>query len=55
MDTGEALSQCLDQVHPGAIYLLHAVSTTNTAILGDWIDGVREKGYDFGVFPVDVN
>lgn len=55
MDKGEALSQCLDQVHPGAIYLLHAVSTTNTAILGDWIDGCREKGYEFGVFPVEAD
>lgn len=53
MDEGEALSQCLDQIHPGAIYLLHAVSTTNTAILGDFIDGAREQGYEFGVFPVE--
>lgn len=53
MDTSEALSATLDQVHPGAVYLLHAVSTTNTAILGDWIDGCRAKGYEFGVFPVE--
>ncbi len=54
MDKGEALKQTLEQVHPGAVYLLHAVSTTNTAILGDWIDGVREKGFEFGVFPVNA-
>lgn len=54
MDTSVALSQCVDQVHPGAIYLLHAVSTTNTAILGDFIDQVRAKGYEFGTFPVTV-
>ncbi len=54
MDPADALSQCLDQVHPGAIYLLHAVSATNTEIMGDFIDGVREKGYDFGVFPVET-
>ena len=54
MDPADALSQCLDQVHPGAIYLLHAVSATNTEILGDFIDGVREKGYEFGVFPVET-
>jgi peptidoglycan-N-acetylmuramic acid deacetylase len=53
MDSADALSQCLDQVHPGAVYLLHAVSATNTEILGDYIDGVREKGYEFGVFPVE--
>ncbi len=41
-------------VHPGAIYLLHASSSTNRAFLGDWIDAVREKGYEFGgVYPVD--
>lgn len=54
MDKTEALNQCLDQIHPGAVYLLHAVSTTNTAILGDFIDGAREKGFEFGTFPVTV-
>lgn len=53
MDEADALNQCLTSVHPGAIYLLHAVSTTNTAILGDFIDGVRAQGYEFGVFPVE--
>jgi delta-lactam-biosynthetic de-N-acetylase len=53
MDTTEALNTCLDYIHPGAIYLLHAVSTTNTAILGDFIDGARAQGYEFGVFPVE--
>lgn len=54
MDPADALSQCLDQIHPGAIYLLHAVSATNTEILGDFIDGAREQGYEFGVFPVET-
>ncbi len=53
MDPDEALSACLEYLHPGAIYLLHAVSTTNTEILGDFIDGAREQGYEFGVFPVE--
>ncbi|MCD7929283.1 MAG: polysaccharide deacetylase family protein [Clostridiales bacterium] len=53
MDPDEALSACLEYLHPGAIYLLHAVSTTNSAILGDFIDGAREQGYEFGVFPVE--
>ena len=52
MDPSEALFQCVDQVHPGAVYLLHAVSATNTEILGDFIDSVRDEGYEFGVFPV---
>lgn len=53
MDPDEALEQCLTSLHPGAIYLLHAESTTNTAILGDFIDGARAQGYEFGVFPVE--
>ncbi len=53
MDPDEALSACLEYLHPGAIYLLHAVSTTNTEILGAFIDGAREQGYEFGVFPVE--
>lgn len=48
MDPDTALNQCLDYIHPGAIYLLHAVSTTNTEILGDFIDGARARGYEFG-------
>lgn len=53
MDPGEALDACLTYIHPGAIYLLHAISKTNTEILGDFIDGAREAGYEFGDFPVD--
>ncbi|MCD7886964.1 MAG: polysaccharide deacetylase family protein [Clostridiales bacterium] len=53
MDPDEALSACLEYLHPGAIYLLHAVSTTNAEILGDFIDGARAQGYEFGVFPVE--
>ena len=52
MDPSEALFQCVDQAHPGVVYLLHAVSFTNTEILGDFIDTMREEGYEFGVFPV---
>lgn len=54
MDPADALDQCLDQLHPGAIYLLHAVSATNSEILGQFIDGAREAGYEFGVFPVET-
>ncbi len=49
MDPAEALQQTMDYIHPGAIYLLHAISATNTEILGDFIDGAREKGYEFGI------
>ena len=47
-DVQESLQKALDALHPGAIYLLHASSTTNTAMLGDFIDGVRARGYEFG-------
>lgn len=49
-----SLERAIKYVHPGAIYLLHASSSTNRAFLADWIDAVREKGYEFGgVYPVD--
>ena len=52
-DPTEAMNMCLGELHPGAIYLLHAVSATNTAILSDWIDAVRAQGYEFGVYPMN--
>ncbi len=36
--------------HNGAIYLLHAVSETNAAILGDLIDFLRAQGYSLELF-----
>ncbi len=42
-----SLQKMIDRLHPGAIYLLHAVSETNTAVLGDFIDSAREAGYVF--------
>lgn len=50
-DPTESLAKCLDSLHPGAIYLLHAESATNTEILGDFIDGARAKGYEFAAVP----
>ncbi len=53
-DVAESLNLTLSCVHPGAIYLLHANSSTNLSLLSDFIDGVRAKGYEFGgVYPVD--
>ncbi|MDO5702019.1 MAG: polysaccharide deacetylase family protein [Lachnospiraceae bacterium] len=51
----ESLAKAVDAVHPGAIYLLHASSTTNAAFLGDFIDQVREKGFEFGIYPETAN
>lgn len=40
----------LDNLHNGSIMLLHAVSKTNTEILGEVIDQAREMGYTFELF-----
>lgn len=50
-DEATALQNCLDSLHPGAIYLLHAVSATNTHNMAAFIDGARAAGYEFGVYP----
>jgi peptidoglycan-N-acetylmuramic acid deacetylase len=38
----------LDGSHPGAILLLHAISTSDTKALPAIIDGLRTQGYRFG-------
>lgn len=43
-----ALKHVMDNYHPGAIILLHAVSESNTEALGDIIDGLHTEGYRFG-------
>ncbi len=48
MSPDTALKKTVENMHPGAIYLLHAVSQTNAIILGDLIDAVRNQGYEFG-------
>lgn len=45
----KALNKMIKELHPGAIYLLHAVSATNTEVLGDFIDQARAAGYEFAV------
>jgi len=49
-DPAESLQKIMDKLHPGAIYLLHAESETNTQILGDFIDQALAQGYEFKVF-----
>lgn len=49
-EPAESLQKIMDKLHPGAIYLLHAESETNTQILGDFIDQARAQGYEFKVF-----
>lgn len=49
-DVQESLQNALAKVHGGEIFLLHAVSETNTEMLADLIDGVRAKGFEFGYY-----
>jgi peptidoglycan-N-acetylmuramic acid deacetylase len=48
--TIEALNTITSRCHPGAIYLLHAVSKTNADVLGEAIDIIRGKGFEFTRF-----
>lgn len=45
-----ALQKVTDSAHNGAIYLLHAISETNAAILADAIDYFRDNGYTLTLF-----
>lgn len=46
----EAMEKVKSGLHPGAVYLFHTESETNAAILGDFIDWVREEGYE--ILPI---
>lgn len=52
-DPTEALQKIMSRIHPGAIYLLHAVSATNAQIMGDFIDQARAAGYEFARYGVE--
>lgn len=43
-----AMDKIMGQIHPGSVLLLHTVSKTNTDILGDLIDNIRDRGYRIG-------
>ena len=49
-DQAKALTNIVSSGHSGAIYLLHAVSATNAAVLGDAIDAFIENGYKLELF-----
>ena len=51
----ESLWKAVGELHPGAVYLLHASSTTNAAFLADWIDECRSRGFSFGIYPDTPN
>ena len=46
----KSLKKAINQAHGGEIFLLHGVSTTDTKMLGDLIDGLRAKGFKFGYY-----
>lgn len=50
MDAEKAFNKVTGSLHSGEIFLLHAVSATNAAILGDVIDCVRSEGYTLEVY-----
>lgn len=41
----------LDNIHPGAVILLHAVSQSNTEALEGIITALKAQGYIFSIFP----
>ncbi|TCZ80857.1 delta-lactam-biosynthetic de-N-acetylase [Paenibacillus albiflavus] len=45
--SGYAYKKIIDQLHPGAVILLHSISRDNTEALGKIIDSAREQGYVF--------
>jgi len=49
MDEATALEKVKGALHDGALYLLHAVGSTNNAILGDFIDYAHSQGYQFKI------
>ena len=51
----ESLWKAIGELHPGAVYLLHASSSTNAAFLADFIDECRSRGFEFGVYPDTPN
>ena len=45
----KSLQTMVNRAHGGAIYLFHSLSSTNAAIMGDFIDALQSKGYTFAV------
>ena len=43
---GQALERIVSSAHGGGIYLLHSVSSTNAAVLGEVIDKLRAEGFE---------
>jgi peptidoglycan-N-acetylmuramic acid deacetylase len=50
-EVSASLAKLTKAAHPGAIYLLHTVSSTNAALMGDLIDNLHAAGYTVGLLP----
>jgi peptidoglycan-N-acetylmuramic acid deacetylase len=50
MEPSKAFDKVMGAAHSGGIFLLHAVSKTNTEILGDVIDACRNQGLNLALF-----
>ncbi len=48
MPVETAKKKILDNIHNGAIILLHPTSSTNACVIGDVIDELKAQGYEFG-------
>ncbi|MBR6602517.1 MAG: polysaccharide deacetylase family protein, partial [Clostridia bacterium] len=48
MDHGRAKAKIMENIHNGAVILLHPTSETNAAIIGDVIRELKSMGYSFG-------
>lgn len=49
IEPSKALEKVTKAAHSGCIYLLHSVSSTNAAILSDFIDNMKKQGYTFSI------
>ena len=48
MNQEKALKLLCQRTHPGCVALLHPTSSTNAAIIGNYIDIMKDNGYTFG-------
>ena len=50
--TIDAINLMVTRAHPGAIYLLHSVSRTNSEVLDEVIDLLKAEGFEFGLLDL---
>ena len=50
VQSGGFLGRVVDSAHSGAVYQFHSVTASGVSILGDAIDAIRAKGYEFALF-----